>query len=326
VRETHEDQESEDYLGQPEHLGSEFEENDEQVYDDPPRARRHGALATAVALIGCAMLGTAGAYGYRSYYHSASVTQPPPVIAADSSSNKIVPAPNDSQSGKTVQDRLANAGKEQIVSKQEEPVALKDLGTPTAPRVVLPAPVAPGASTAPPQGSAGGGTSANEPKKVRTVTIRSDGSDMSGRPVGAGTTSRTVPPPKASTQATQNGTEPLSLEPQTREPASAPPARIRTATAPASASRSQSTASSGGFLVQLSSQKSESEAVSSFHSLQSRFPSELGGRQAVIRRADLGAKGVFYRTMVGPFPSAQEAAQFCANLKAAGASCVVPNN
>jgi hypothetical protein len=192
--------------------------------------------------------------------------------------------------------------------------------------VVLPAPVAPGASTAPPQGSAGGGTSANEPKKVRTVTIRSDGSDMSGRPVGAGTTSRTVPPPKPSTQATQNGTEPLSLEPQTREPASAPPARIRTATAPASASRSQSTGSSGGFLVQLSSQKSESEAVSSFHSLQSRFPSELGGRQAVIRRADLGAKGVFYRTMVGPFPSAQEAAQFCANLKAAGASCVVPNN
>ena len=36
------------------------------MYDDPPPARRRGGLVTALALIGCAMLGTAGAYGYRS--------------------------------------------------------------------------------------------------------------------------------------------------------------------------------------------------------------------------------------------------------------------
>ena len=52
----------------------------------------------------------------------------------------------------------------------------------------------------------------------------------------------------------------------------------------------------------------------------------LGGLQPVIRRADLGSKGVFYRTMVGPFASAQDAGQFCANYKAAGGQCVVPNN
>jgi hypothetical protein len=46
----------------------------------------------------------------------------------------------------------------------------------------------------------------------------------------------------------------------------------------------------------------------------------------VIRRADLGAKGVFYRAMVGPFASAQEATQFCATLKSAGGTCVVPSN
>ena len=121
-----------------------FDTEEDQIYDDPPRARRHGGLATALALIGCAVLGTAAAYGYRSYSGHASVTQQPPVITADTSSTKIVPATvNDTQSAKVVQDRIANAGKEQIVSKQEEPVALKDIGTPTAPRVVQPAPVPP---------------------------------------------------------------------------------------------------------------------------------------------------------------------------------------
>ncbi len=38
--------------------------HDDAMYDDAPRARRGGGLATALALIGCAMLGTAGAYAY----------------------------------------------------------------------------------------------------------------------------------------------------------------------------------------------------------------------------------------------------------------------
>jgi hypothetical protein len=79
-------------------------------------------------------------------------------------------------------------------------------------------------------------------------------------------------------------------------------------------------------LVQLSSQKTEAEAAASFHSLQAKFPNELGGRRPVIRRADLGSKGVFYRTMVGPFASGQEANEFCANYKAAGGHCVVPTH
>jgi hypothetical protein len=83
---------------------------------------------------------------------------------------------------------------------------------------------------------------------------------------------------------------------------------------------------SPGFVVQLSSQKSESEAMSSFRSLQAKFPNELGGRQPIIRRADLGSKGIFYRTLVGPFGSAHEASQFCASYRAAGGQCVVPNN
>jgi len=78
--------------------------------------------------------------------------------------------------------------------------------------------------------------------------------------------------------------------------------------------------------VQLSSQKTEAEASSSFRSLQAKYPNELAGRNPIIRRADLGAKGVFYRTMVGPFSSMQEASQFCSSFKAAGGHCVVPGN
>jgi len=46
----------------------------------------------------------------------------------------------------------------------------------------------------------------------------------------------------------------------------------------------------------------------------------------VIKRADLGDKGVYYRTMVGPFSSSDEASQFCGSLKTAGGQCVVQRN
>jgi cell division septation protein DedD len=297
--------------------------HEEQIYDDAPRARRHGGLATALALIGCAMLGTAGAYAYRSYYGQPAATALPPVITADNSTpTKLVPAPvGDAQPGKIIQDRLANAGREQIVSKQEEPVALKDIGTQAAPRVVLPAPVAPAPAGAVQTPLGSGANGSNEPKKVRTLTIRPDGTDVSGRPVVAAPATQAPP-------AARGSAGPLLLDPQAKEPASAPAAKTRVVRAP-TATRTgpePASSSSGGFLVQLSSQKTEAEAGTSFRSLQAKFPNELGGKNPIIRRADLGTKGVFYRTMVGPFASAQEAKQFCASYKAAGGHCVVPNN
>jgi cell division protein FtsN len=40
----------------------------------------------------------------------------------------------------------------------------------------------------------------------------------------------------------------------------------------------------------------------------------------------LGDKGVYYRAMVGPFGTTEEAAQFCGNLKTAGGQCAVQRN
>ena len=82
----------------------------------------------------------------------------------------------------------------------------------------------------------------------------------------------------------------------------------------------------GGYLVQVSSQKNEADAQASYRALQSKFPNVLGSRSPVIKRADLGDKGVYYRAMVGPFGSPEEASQFCGSLKTAGGQCVVQRN
>jgi cell division septation protein DedD len=307
---------------------------DEAMYDDAPRARRGGNLATVLTLVGCAVFGTAGAYAFRTYYTSPGATQAPPVITADTSTpTKIVPA-GDPQASKTVQDRVANAEREQVVSKQEEPVTLKDLANQAAPPNQaaprgLPAPVASGQGASQP--AAGTASRSDEPKKVRTVTIRPDGGDMSGKPVtsqAASAAQAALAQPPVAKAAPARSSGPISLDPQSEAPAAAA-TRTRTAAAPPAPARAapDATESAGeGFMVQLSSQKSEAEAQSSFRSLQAKFSNELSGLQPVIRRADLGSKGVFYRTMVGPFASAQEAGQFCANYKAAGGQCVVPNN
>jgi hypothetical protein len=60
--------------------------------------------------------------------------------------------------------------------------------------------------------------------------------------------------------------------------------------------------------------------------MQSKYPSVLGSRSPFIKRVDLGDKGVYYRAMVGPFASSEEAGQFCGNLKSAGGQCVVQRN
>ena len=309
---------------------------DDRSYDDPPRGRATNGIVTAIVLIGCGILGTAGAYGYRTYYSGARPTDAP-IISAEKSPNKVVPAPSggDSQSGKSVE--RIGAANERVVTRQEEPVTLSD---PNGPRVVLPAPFTtspgPGPSAAAPAGAP------TEPKKVRTVAIRPDGAadPMMTRPAGgvgsapAPATSATRQPPAAKQvpPPTHNGGGPLSLEPQgqTGDTASSSQAAPQhPATAPANAPRLASVAppaSGGGYVVQISSQRSEADAQASFRSLQSKFPGQLGDREAIVRRADLGPKGIYYRAMVGPFGSAGDADQFCGELKAAGGQCIVQKN
>src|SRR5438128_2199717 len=93
---------------------------DEDMYDDPPRSRGRNGLITAVTLIGCAVLGTAAAYGYRMYYNGPSSGRTPPVITAESTPTKVVAAV-DPQAGPLYQDR-GQGQAERLVSREEQPI------------------------------------------------------------------------------------------------------------------------------------------------------------------------------------------------------------
>ena len=61
--------------------------------------------------------------------------------------------------------------------------------------------------------------------------------------------------------------------------------------------------------------------------LQGKYPSVLGSQSLVVKRVDLGKKGVYYRAFAGPFSSADQATQVCDNLKAAGGpQCIIQRN
>jgi hypothetical protein len=313
---------------------------DEDAYDDPPRSRRRGGLLTAVTLIGCAMIGTAGAYGYRTYYSSPNSNRVPPVISADTAPTKVVSAA-EGPTGKSIQDRVRDTT-ERVIPREEDPVELR---TPSSSSRGIPQ-----QSGFPPPSSSGGPSSggsnafappsgnsnAGDSKRVRTLTIRPDGESTSrtasNNPPPSATPPRPAPAPKA---APPRNTGPISLDPQ--EPAAPPVPRERTAVvappattqslqppAPRAPAATEGTAS--GFAVQLSSQRSELEAQASYRSLQSKFSDQLSDRSVTIRRVDLGAKGIYYRALVGPFASSDEATQFCTELKAAGGQCLVQRN
>jgi cell division septation protein DedD len=161
------------------------------------------------------------------------------------------------------------------------------------------------------------------PKKIRTVSIRADQPNSpdaaAGTKPGAVDTNGplSIVPSSTDVSAVAASARPRPA-PAHPVPLSKPPANETASAAPAAAS--------GGYAVQVSSQRSEEEAQSSFRSLQAKYPSLLGGREPIVRRADLGAKGIYYRAMVGPFDSADQATDLCSNLKAAGGSCLVQKN
>jgi hypothetical protein len=100
--------------------------------------------------------------------------------------------------------------------------------------------------------------------------------------------------------------------------------RVAVATDPSVPPPSPSVLGSG-YAVQVASVRSETGAQTAFRELQAKYP-QLGGRQPIIRRADLGAAGIYYRALVGPFASAEKAAKLCSGLKAAGGDCVILKN
>jgi SPOR domain len=323
---------------------------DEEDYEEVPSSRRRSGLVMVAAVLGLAVLGTAGAFAYRAMFGGSLMPSLPPIIKASDGPNKIVPANPGTQAGGPSQ--AAGSGSEKLVSREEQPVDLQDQTK--APRVISTIPVTPPGSApgvpAPVMASPGGADPAfgapptmgaaapapSGPKKVHTVTIRPD--QMGGPPAVAA-----APPPPAATAApapapasrapapltarspapSGGGAEPLALVPA----GGAAPASVHPRTAAVVEPASVAPASpGGGYVVQVTSQRSEAEAKSAYRTMRSKYPDQLGNREAMIRRADLGSKGTYYRAMVGPFVSMEEAAGLCSGLKAAGGNCIVQKN
>ena len=306
-------------------------------YEEEPEPRtRSSGMVTVAAVLALAVVGTGAAFAYRTYVGSPRSGEPP-IIRADNSPIKVVPAQSDGGASK-IPDRMPPGdGGEKLVSREEAPVDVNSRSG--ASRVVFPPlnqnssppPVASVSPTGPSLATAANGTMPNnEPRKIKALPVKGDAAENGGIPAGAAAPANpdpaarsasapTAPAQRNPSAANVSANAPLTLSPQSA-PTSDPTPPVRLA-----ATNAVQTAPSagGGYLVQVSSQKNEADVQASYRALQSKFPAALGSRPPVIKRADLGDKGVYYRTMVGPFGSTEEAAQFCGNLKSAGGQCVI---
>jgi hypothetical protein len=335
-----------------------FEGEEDHFYEDVPSSKSRMGILAIAAVFALAVLGTAGAFGYRAVFGTSRSSTPPPVIKADTAPSKIMPATASKAPSKLITDRVTDHD-EKLVSREEKPVAIK-ITPPTAGMPAAQASAPPDA--APP--ATGNGIISSEPRKIHTIAIRPDQLGVGGgqpaaapqpqaqmapqpparpaAPLARAATSAAPPAPAATPEPPRQAdaravaplrhtesisrSEPLSLSPNAP---GAPAARapVRTAVvAPQARVAPAATALGGGYAVQVSSQRSEAEAQASFRGLQAKFPKQLGGRQASIHRVELGAKGAYYRAMVGPFANASEASELCSGLKAAGGQCLIQRN
>jgi hypothetical protein len=334
---------------------------------EPARSGRGRRIAIYVGalVIGIGVVGAAGVFGYRAIF-GPTLAKNPPVISPQAGPNKVVPptAAVAPQGTKEIYDRLGPEPRstERIVPRTETPIdvaartgRVPQPAQPAAP--VTPADPQPVAATPQPPAP----TPANlGPRRVRTVTVRADGTIVDApattpatpapqpTPVRAAPAPRPAPaqPLAVNTYAATEQPQPETPRSRAPEPAPTPaptsgpvwpPLQPPTAARPTGPVSQQvrvqtqtptiqTPQTPSGYVVQVSSQRSEAEAQSAWRALQARYSAVLGSQQATIHRADLGDRGTFYRAQVGPFASRDEATRLCQNLKAAGGECIVQRN
>jgi hypothetical protein len=346
-------------------------------------------LIIASALLGVAALGIGAIVGIRGLSGPSVRSGEPPTIKAEAGPNRVAPVnpggvdiPNQNKQiyERTPEPKSADT---RIVTREEQPMDVQ--ATTRAARVILPGPgagssdpsaapaqaappaasLAPAASSAPPSAAppsaapqvagAPAAPALGEPRRVRTVAVRPDGTiapvngaPANGAPVAAATavptaapatTASAAPaqrPPVASPQSTTAqapAPRPPARPAADEQAARTPPGRVQTAAAPAAQAAAPSAAAasaepapaSGGFMIQLGAPGSEAEARAAFASLQRRFGDQLASATPTIRRAEVGNGRTVWRLRVGPY-SREDAAERCQSLQAAGGQCFIARN
>jgi hypothetical protein len=298
-----------------------------------PRSNRRWLLIGIMSLVGIVVLGVAGVYGYRAVFKKSASVNPPTIRSTEAPTKMAPAAPQANADGsKQNYDRIGEAPPatgERVISREEQP----SFNSPPGNRTVTTTPIGPGGSTSafapssqapaltPPPSSTMTGN--GEPRRVRTMTVRSDGSVVNNNARAPRSNAPLSLNPSAPAEP-QDAGEPVgqpgprsSLPSSTQAYASVePPARVQ----------QSSYAPAGSYVVQVSSQKTEADAHTAWRQLQSRYTNVLSDAQVSFKRVDLGDRGTFYRAMVGPYANRDQAYEMCQNLKAAGGECVVQRN
>jgi SPOR domain len=271
--------------------------------------RWRGGLAFAISLLALTVLGTVGTFGYV-------FSALPPIVKDGTKLDSAVGNYSDASKSS-----VTSVGSNEKLASREQQPGITAPGRDPAPAASaldpdVPAPVSTPSSVQvlvqvlEPVSS--------EPKKIHAVMIGSDGrsaTDTTWLPVHpphsprrAAARSSTAAPPPSGSHGVHRDTSPST------------PSRFHVRAGRRTAREAYA---AGSYAVQLASEHSAAAAHASFRALRATFPNQLGGRKPTVRRTDLGAKGIYYRAMVGPFASMQKAAGMCARLKTVGGDCLV---
>ena len=199
-------------------------------------------------------------------------------------------------------------------------------------------PVPPPPAQAQAQTSSDGIAALIEPKKVKTVSVRPDGTLLpNDSPPQAATPM--IPPPHAAAPVKAATPKSAARVVTTPKPATRQNAGAQAAQTTIAAKRMQvadaaqgqapageaALAAPGAFAVQLAAPGTEQEAREVQVRLMKKFGAELAGFHPSIHKAEVGGKPV-YRVRVSGLSSREEATALCQKLQSGGGSCFVAKN
>ncbi len=297
--------------------------------EEPPAGRRPPRLRPWHAIAALAVVATGGIGWSFAHRGGAIGSREIATINAPEGPTKVPPAAETETSvdkpDATVLDRQESTPVKQVVSHQEQAVDPK-----VEPRVVK---LGAGPVDAPHEPASVLGP---EPKRVKTVSVRPDGSVISSAAVPPAVVKATGAPAKEAAEK-KSSTTPKSLaKPTTTPPRADAKAKPKPAqkvaavdgdAAPAEEAAAPATPGKigkGGFAVQFGAAATEAEAHSLVSKVATKYGSQLGGNKPTFKMAKVGDKTV-YRVRIGGI-SKEAANALCGKVKTGGGNCFVAGN
>jgi hypothetical protein len=320
----------------------------------PPAPRSRKPLYLTAAVIGVGLVAIGGTLAWRG---GASNPSGVTIIKAASGPTKVQPEAKDGkdvpgQSSTMLDKSVSTPPVKKVVSREEPPM---DVAAAEKTPRVIPLGGGDAARTAPVpppplQPSQPTPSVFPEPKKVKTVAVRADGTVISSEATKPAQTAPAQPAARNSTPKTDTraaATPTPQTTPQAARPASPPKPPATTAAAapkptPAAVAKPKpqvaavqpqdeetdddaapakpAAATGGGFGLQLAAAGSEGEARATAQRLGEKYSGALGGRRpSVVKAAD---KASVWRIRVSGM-SRESAVGACEKIKAAGGACIV---